>query len=130
MANPNAVRRPPRVSQVHIDETRARIKAHMIITKLQTFALGTPVEEVTIVNGNAVYKTMIEDENGERRPAMTPDQVRAACKLLDYVLPTLKAVEVNVTEAKTYVLRAPLPAKDADEWLAQYGPRTIEGTKQ
>jgi hypothetical protein len=120
-------RHNPRVSQVHIDETRARIKAHGLITRLQTFALG---ELVTQVGEDGTIRQMIRTEDGEMKQAMTRDQVAAACKLLSYVLPTLQSVEVNTQETKTYVLRAPAPSKNVEEWLADFGPKTIEGTKQ
>ena len=116
-----------RVSQVHIDETRARIKAHNLITRLQNYALG---ELVTVVGDDGTIQNMVRTEDGALKQAMTQHQVTAACKLLSYVLPTLQSVEVNTSETKTFVLRAPTPAKDADEWLKQYGPKTIEGTKQ
>ena len=127
MARTDNVRRVPRITQVHIDETRARIKAHNLITRLQNYALG---ELVTQVGDDGTIRQMVRTEDGELKQAMSKEQVTAACKLLSYVLPTLQSVEVNTSETKTYVLRAPLPAKDADEWLKQYGPQTIEGTKQ
>ena len=127
MARTDNVRRVPRITQVHIDETRARIKAHNLITRLQNYALGALV---TQVGDDGTIRQMVRTEDGELKQAMSKEQVTAACKLLSYVLPTLQSVEVNTSETKTYVLRAPLPAKDADEWLKQYGPQTIEGTKQ
>ena len=132
MARTDNVRRVPRVSKVHIDETRARIAAHNLITRLQRFALGNVVME-TIHKGDVVEtRMMVEDEFGARRPAMTKEQVAAATKLLSYVLPTLQSVEVKTDDVRTYVLRAPLPAQDAETWLKQYGPgsKTIEGSKQ
>lgn len=132
MARTDNVRRVPRVSKVHIDETRARIAAHNLITRLQRFALGTVVMETTHKGDVVETRMMVEDEFGARRPAMTKEQVAAATKLLSYVLPTLQSVEVKTDDVRTYVLRAPLPAQDAETWLKQYGPgsKTIEGTKQ
>lgn len=126
MARTDNVRRVPRVSKVHIDETRARIAAHNLITRLQRFALGNVVIE-TRHNGDVVeQRLMVEDEFGNRKPGMSKEQVTAACKLLSYVLPTLQSVEVKTDDVRTYVLRAPLPAQDAETWLKQYGPKTIE----
>ena len=119
-----APRQVPRVSQVHIDETRARIKAHNLITRLQDYALG---EIVNMANEDGEIRAMVRTQDGTLKQAMNKDQVAAACKLLRYVLPTLQSVEVNTQETKTYVLRAPSPALDADTWLRQYGPKTIEG---
>lgn len=120
-------RQVPRVSQVHIDETRARIKAHGLITRLQEYALG---ELVNMANEDGEIRQMIRTEDGTLKQAMNRDQVAAACKLLSYVLPTLQSVEVNTQETKTYVLRAPAPSKDVDQWMKDFGPKTLEGTKQ
>lgn len=127
MARTDNVRRVPRISKVHIDETRARIAAHNLITRLQRFALGNVVMETTHRGDVVETRMMVEDEFGTRRPAMTKEQVAAATKLLSYVLPTLQSVEVKTDETRTYVLRAPLPAQDAETWLKQYGPKTITG---
>lgn len=97
-------RRPPVVHKParHTDETRSRIAAARIIDRLQNFALG------------------------DNPDAMSPTQVSAAVALLNKVIPNLQSVENKSEETKIYVLRAPNPAKDATEWLNQYGPKVIE----
>lgn len=97
-----APRRVPKLLPVHTEETRLRIKAHMLIEKVQNFALGSDPD------------------------AMSANQLRAALGLIDKILPNLQTVEVNKEETRTYVLRAPSPAQDAKQWLEQYGPKTIE----
>lgn len=95
-------RKYPKFLPSHTEETRARIKAHMLLERVQNFALGHDPD------------------------AMSANQLRAALGLLDKVLPSLQTVEVNKEETRTYVLRAPVPAKDANEWLNAYGPKSIE----
>lgn len=38
--------------------------------------------------------------------------------------------EIDVKKETTYVFRAPEEAKDVNEWLTQYGPKTIEATAE
>jgi hypothetical protein len=95
-------RKYPKLLPGHTDESRARIKAHMLLERVQNFALGNDPD------------------------AMSTNQLRAALSLLDKVIPSLQTVEINREETKVYVLRAPEPAKDATDWLKNYGPKTIE----
>lgn len=97
-----APRKYPRFLQTHTEETRARIKAHMLLERVQNFALGDDPD------------------------AMSANQLRAALGLLDKVLPSLQTVETKSEETKVYVLRAPLPAANTTEWLREYGPKVIE----
>jgi hypothetical protein len=97
-----APRRVQTFLPIHTEETRARIKAHKLLERVQNFALGNDPE------------------------AMSANQLRAALSLLDKVVPSLQTVEVKSEETRTYVLRAPSPAKDAQEWLTKFGPKTIE----
>ncbi|HLO79196.1 MAG TPA: hypothetical protein VK196_22285 [Magnetospirillum sp.] len=91
---------------LHTEETRARISAARLIDRLQNFALG------------------------DNPDAMSKGQITAAIALLNKVLPSLQSMEISKDETKTYVLRAPLPAKSAEEWLTHYGPKTIEHAKK
>lgn len=82
---------PARIRKIrHDDETRSRIKAGNIITRLQKFIDG----EVT----------------------MESAAVTAALGLLKKVLPDLTSVEHSGEVTKTYVARLPEPVKDIDEW--------------
>jgi hypothetical protein len=74
----------------HDDETRAKIKAGNIITRLQKFIAG----EVS----------------------MEPAAVTASLGLLKKVLPDLTSVEHSGDVATTYVARLPQPITDMDEW--------------
>lgn len=86
----------------HDDETRAKIKAGNIITRLQKLIAGE-----------------IE---------MPPHAVTAALGLLRKSLPDLTSVEHSGEVTKTYVLRAPAPVSDMAEWRKQYDkqPTTIQ----
>ena len=95
-------RRPPVVHKParHTDETRSRIAVARIIDRLQSHIQG--------------------------ELDLSPTQISAAKILLDKVLPNLQSVENKSENTTTFVLRAPSPAKDATDWLEQYGPKTIE----
>lgn len=83
----------------HDDETRAKIKAGNIITRLQKFIDG--------------------------KVKMEAAQVTAALGLLKKALPDLTSVEHSGEVTKTYVLRAPAPAANMDEWRKQHvSPQT------
>lgn len=97
-----APRRVPKFLPVHTEETRARIKAHKLLERVQDFALGNDPD------------------------AMSANQLRAALSLLDKVVPSLQTVEVKSENTTTYVLRAPSPAQDAKEWVNQYSPKVID----
>lgn len=119
---------PVRIRKIrHDEDTRAKIKVGNIITRIQKFALAKPVEEITIEAGSPQIKTRFVDEDGNEVWPMTKEQVAVAKMLLDKALPNLTSVETKSEETRTYVLRAPEKAKDAQEWLTNYGPKTIEG---
>lgn len=119
---------PARIRKIkHDEDTRSKIKAGNLITRIQRFALAKPVEEVTVnPSGGVSITTRFEDEQGNDVWPMTKDQVAAAKMLLDKALPNLTSVDVKSEETRTYVLRAPEPAKNATDWLKNYGPKTIE----
>jgi hypothetical protein len=118
---------PPRIRKIqHDEDTRAKIKVGNIITRIQKFALAKPVEEITIDAGTPQIKTRFVDEDGNEVWAMTKEQVAVAKMLLDKALPNLTSVDVKQENTTTYVLRAPEQAKDATEWLKNYGPKVIE----
>jgi hypothetical protein len=120
---------PARIRKIRHDEnTRAKIQAARLIDRIQKFALAQPT--ITIVPGTTGMRVTFTDENGDRVWPMTKEQVTLAKLLLDKALPSLQSVEVNAEETKTYVIRAPEPAKTAEDWLAQYGPKTIEHAPQ
>jgi hypothetical protein len=101
-----------------------RISASRIIDRVQKYVLSRPV---TVIDTNSgTVRVRFEDEEGNEVPAMTPDQMRGAKLLLDKALPNLQTVEVNKEETKTYVLRAPEPEQNTQDWLRKYGPKTIE----
>lgn len=119
---------PARIRKIqHDEDTRAKIKVGNILTRIQRFALARPIEEVTVnKSGNVEIKTRFEDENGNEVWPMTKEQVAVTKILLDKALPNLTSVDVKEEKTTTYVLRAPSPAKDATEWLNQYGPKVVE----
>lgn len=77
----------------HDEETRAKIKAGNIVTRLQKFVEG----EVEMV----------------------PHQVTAALGLLKKVLPDMTSVEHSGDVSTTYVARLPAPVSTIDEWQSQ-----------
>lgn len=85
---------PARVTKIRHDEnTRAKIKAGNIITRLQKYIAG--------------------------QVSMEPAAVTAALGLLKKVLPDLTSVEHSGEVATTYVARLPQPIADIDEWQKQ-----------
>ena len=85
---------PARVTKIRHDEnTRAKIKAGNIITRLMKFIEGEVI--------------------------MEPAAVTAALGLLKKVLPDLTSVEHSGEVATTYVARLPQPIADIDEWQKQ-----------
>lgn len=83
-----------RVSKIrHDDETRARIKAGNIISRLQKYIDGKITMEAAAVT--------------------------ASLGLLKKVLPDLTSVEHSGDIATTYVARLPQPIADIDEWQKQ-----------
>lgn len=117
----------PQISPQAIEQLRAKISTGMLVTRLQDFALGEPIMEI---GAGGIPELRVRMPNGTTRPAMTKEQIAAAKLLLDKVLPSPQAIDVTSHETKTFVIRAPEPAKDMDEWLQQYGPKTIEGSVQ
>ena len=117
--------RKPKLDPLTVDRLRGKIQGGQLITRLQNFALGTPIMEP---DGHGGFRIMVQLE-GEttRKPGMTKEQIVAAKALLDKLLPTPQSIAVTSEETKVFVLRAPEPAKDAAEWLKDYGPKTIEG---
>lgn len=86
----------------HDDETRAKIKAGNIITRLMKFIDG----EVE----------------------MLPHQVTAALGLLKKALPDLTSVEHSGEIEKTYVVRMPSRPADIHEWQKRYSPNPPQAT--
>jgi hypothetical protein len=85
---------PARVRKIrHDDETRAKIKAGNIITRLMKFIDGEIVMESAAVT--------------------------AALGLLKKVLPDMTSVEHSGEISTTYVARLPHPIGDIDEWHKQ-----------
>lgn len=84
----------------HDDETRAKIKAGNIITRLQKLIAGE-----------------IE---------MAPHAVTAALGLLRKSLPDLTSVEHSGEVTKTYVARMPAKVDSMDEWRKQHSPPTTQ----
>ena len=82
----------------HDDDTRAKIKAGNIITRLQKLIAGE-----------------IE---------MAPHAVTAALGLLRKSLPDLTSVEHSGEFTKNYVARMPAQTPTMDEWRKQYSPET------
>ena len=117
----------PQISPQAIEQLRAKISTGMLVTRLQDFALGEPIMEI---GAGGIPELRVRMPNGTTRPAMTKEQIAAAKLLLDKVLPSPQAIDVTSHETKTFVIRAPEPAKDMDDWLKQYGPKTIEGSVQ
>lgn len=118
----------PQISREAIDRIRAKIRASELVTRLEEFALGQLVTEGQVQGGDIVYRTVLELPDGTRKPAMTKEQIQAAKVLLDKVLATPQSIDVNTSETKTFVIRAPEPSKSMDEWLNHYGPKTIDAT--
>lgn len=118
----------PQISREAIDRIRAKIRASELVGKLEEFAMGEIVMVPTLVNGELEFRQMVELPDGTRKAAMTKDQIAAAKTLLDKVLPTPQSIDVNTSETKTFVIRAPEPSKSMDEWLNHYAPKTIEAT--
>lgn len=82
---------------VHDAETRQRIQASNIITRLQNFIDG--------------------------KIEMLPHQVTAALGLLKKSIPDLSSVEHSGEITKHYVIRAPALSIDKSEWQRDYVPR-------
>lgn len=82
---------PPRIRKIrHDEDTRAKIQAGNIVTRLQKF-----------INGEV---------------EMAPHQVTAALGLLKKSLPDLTSVEHSGDVTTTYVARLPAPVKTIEEW--------------
>jgi hypothetical protein len=118
----------PQISREAIDRIRAKIRASELVGRLEEFALGNLVTVGEVQNGEITYRTVLELPDGTRKPAMTKEQISAAKVLLDKVLATPQSIDVNTSETKTFVIRAPEPSKSMDEWLNHYGPKTIDAT--
>lgn len=96
---------PARVRKIrHDDNTRAKIRAGNIITRL-----------MKLVNGE------IE---------MAPHAVTAALGLLRKTLPDLTSVEHSGEIQKTYVVRMPARPADMNEWQQRYAPKPQTKTIQ
>ena len=92
---------PARTRKIrHDDDTRAKIKAGNIINRLQKLIDG--------------------------KIEMAPHAVTAALGLLRKSLPDLTSVEHSGEVTKTYVIRAPMPVANMDEWRKQHTQPTIQ----
>lgn len=111
----------------HDEETRSKIQAAKLINQLQNFALAQAT--ITVLPNGSTRITFV-DQNGDRVWPMTKEQIASAKILLDKSLPNLQSVEVKTDETKTFVLRAPPPESKVEDWLAKYGPKTIEHAPQ
>ena len=119
----------PQISREAIDRIRAKIDASRLINRLQEFALGDLDTVGEVQGAEIVYRQVIRLEDGTTKRAMSKEQIQAAKVLLERVLPTPQSIDINTSETKTFVIRAPEPSKSMDEWLNHYGPKTIEGEK-
>ena len=92
---------PARIRKIrHDDETRLKIKAGNIITRLQKLIAGE-----------------IE---------MAPHAVTAALGLLRKAIPDLTSVEHSGEVTKTYVVRMPAKPANMTEWSKQYTPKPTQ----
>lgn len=92
---------PARTRKIrHDDETRAKIQAGNIITRLQKLIDG-----------------QIE---------MPPHAVTAALGLLHKAIPNLTSVEHSGEQTITYVARMPSPPADLQEWQQRYARPSIQ----
>ena len=76
-----------------------------------------------IANSN-ILNALIEHVQGSRE--MSATQVSAGIALLRKVMPDLASVEHSGEVAIPTVMRAPLPANNADEWQSKHVPPTLQ----
>lgn len=92
---------PARVNKIRHDEnTRNKIQAGNLITRLQKFIMG----EVE----------------------MSAPQVTAALGLLKKVLPDTTSVELSGDVSHSYVVQSELPHKKAEEWANKHVPTQLQ----
>lgn len=118
----------PQISREAIDRIRAKIRASELVSRLEEFAMGEIELVAELINGELQFRQVIRLPDGTTKRAMTKEQIAAAKTLLDKVLPTPQSIDVNTSETKTFVIRAPEPSKSMDEWLNHYGPKTIDAS--
>lgn len=116
----------PQLSREAVDRIRAKIRASELVGRLEEFALGDIVTQAELINGELQFREVLQMPDGTVKRAMTREQIAAAKTLLDKVLPTPQSIDVNTQETKTFVLRAPEPAKDMQTWLKDYGPNRTQ----
>jgi hypothetical protein len=76
------------------------------------------------IQNSSILNCLIEHAQGMRD--MTATQVTAAIALMRKVLPDLSAVDHSGDVTTSYVMRAPLPATNIDEWQKTNAPPTLQ----
>lgn len=84
------------------ENTRSKIQASNIITRLTNFVMAKPTD------------------NDYEAKSMTAPQVNAAVKLLNKILPDLQSVQVDQTVQQTNYVIGSSPQLDAKEWANKY----------
>lgn len=101
---------PARKKIFHDENTRLKIQATQLINRLQNHIFAKP-----------------SDENYEDKH-LTPQQVQAATRLLDKILPNLNAIDIVAQmEERRYISAEPM---SPDEWEEKYSLGAPRGASE